>query len=107
VTEELGIALEPALQTTGLIRTSMGSEFCFSCRLSISFNRLLDIKAKSRTDREIDDLLSIDDSDDAVLSFLLDHDPDMVSSGRACLLLHGREAYGIDWYGEAVKQLSQ
>jgi 8-oxo-dGTP pyrophosphatase MutT (NUDIX family) len=107
VAEELGIALEATPQATGLIRTPMGSELCFSSRLPISFEQLVETKTAAKTDAEIDDLMEIPDSPAGILSFLLDHDPDVVSSGRACLLLHGRKAYGRDWYDKAIKLLSE
>jgi 8-oxo-dGTP pyrophosphatase MutT (NUDIX family) len=107
VLEELGLVLEAKPPATGLIRTAMGSELCFSSRLSISFDDLLEMKAKCSTDAELDDLMGIADSPTGVLSFLLDHDPDFVPSGRACLLLHGRNAYGKDWHDEATKHLSE
>jgi 8-oxo-dGTP pyrophosphatase MutT (NUDIX family) len=107
VAEELGIVLEAMPQVTGLIRTPMGSELCFSSRLSISFEQLLEAKIAAKTDAEIDDLMEIPDSPAGILSFLLDHDPDVVSSGRACLLLHGRETYGRGWYDKAIKFLSE
>jgi 8-oxo-dGTP pyrophosphatase MutT (NUDIX family) len=107
VAEELGIVLEATPQATGLIRTPMGSELCFSSRLPMSFGRLVETKTIAKIDAEIGDLMEIPDSPAGILSFLLDHDPEVVSSGRACLLLHGREAHGRDWYEEAMTRLSE
>jgi hypothetical protein len=107
VREELGVVLDGEPRATGLIRTAMGSEVCFSSSLSISFKALLETKAGARTDAEIDDLLGIGDSPTSVVSFLVEHSADVVPSGRACLLLHGRVAYGEQWYNEAVERLSE
>ncbi|HVN23513.1 MAG TPA: NUDIX hydrolase [Syntrophorhabdales bacterium] len=98
VREELGLILDNALCATGLVRAVYGSELCFCSRLPISFDDLLHIKAKSETDREIDALRAVEDSPSAVASFLSSHTSDFVPSGRACLLLYGRQAYGEDWY---------
>jgi 8-oxo-dGTP pyrophosphatase MutT (NUDIX family) len=98
VREELGLILECPLYGTGLVRAVYGSEICFYCRLPVSFERLLEIKANSETDCEIDALETIDDSPTAVASFLVRHATDFVPSGRACLLLYGRQAYGEHWY---------
>jgi hypothetical protein len=106
VREELGVVLDGEPLATGLIRTAMGSEVCFSSRLSISFETLLETKAGARTDAEIDDLLEIGDSPTSIVSFLAEHDRDIVPSGRACLLLHGRVKYGEEWYYEATERLS-
>ena len=103
VREELGLTIESPLYGTGLVRTVGGFELCFRCRLPISFQRLLEIKANGRTDSEIDALEAIDDSPSAVASFLVRHTADFVPSGRACLLLYGREAYGEDWYDSIAK----
>ena len=98
VREELGFILEGPLYGTGLVRAVYGAELCFYCCLQFSFERLLGIKANAETDCEIDALEAIDDSPAAVASFLVRHTTDFVPSGRACLLLYGREAYGEDWY---------
>ncbi len=103
VREELGLILDGSLYGTGLIRAVYGSELCFYCRLPVSFERLLEIKANSETDCEIDALEAIDDSPSAVASFLARHITDFVPSGRACLLLYGREAYGEHWYNNVAK----
>jgi hypothetical protein len=103
VREELGLILESPVYGTGLVRAVYGSELCFYCRLPISFERLLEIKANSETDCEIDVLETLDDSPAAVASFLARHTADFVPSGRACLLLYGREAYGEHWYDSIVK----
>jgi hypothetical protein len=107
VREELGVVLDGEPLATGLIRTAMGSEVCFSSSIPISFKALLETKAGAGTDGEIDDLLGIGDSPMSVMSFLMDHDRDIVPSGRACLLLHGRVAYGGQWYNEVVERLSE
>ncbi len=88
---------------TGLVRAVYGFELCFYCRLPISFERLLEIKANGETDCEIDALEAIEDSPAAVASFLVRHTTDFVPSGRACLLLYGREAYGEHWYDSHAK----
>ena len=98
VQEELALKLTGPLHATGLVRTTTGSELCFMSRLEISFEELLDIMDRGKTDAEIDTLITIDDSPAAVESFLALHPVDFVPSGRACLLLYGRVAYGEDWY---------
>ena len=103
VREELGLILEGPLYGTGLVRAVYGSELCFYCRLPISFERLLEIKANGETDCEIDALEAIEDSPAAVASFLVRHTTDLVPSGRACLILYGREAYGEHWYDSNAK----
>jgi 8-oxo-dGTP pyrophosphatase MutT (NUDIX family) len=103
VREELGLILDTPLYGTGLVRAVYGSELCFYCRLPVSFERLLEIKANGETDCEIDALEAIDDSPAAVASFLMRHIADFVPSGRACLLLYGREAYGEHWYDNIAK----
>ena len=103
VREELGLILEGPLYGTGLVRAVYGFELCFYSRLPISFERLLEIKADGETDCEIDALEAIEDSPAAVASFLVRHTTDFVPSGRACLLLYGREAYGEHWYDSNAK----
>jgi hypothetical protein len=103
VREELGLILEGPLYGTGLVRAVYGSELSFYCRLPISFESLLEIKANGDTDCEIDALEAIEDSPAAVASFLVHHTTDFVPSGRACLLLYGREAYGEHWYDSIVQ----
>lgn len=103
VREELGLILDGPLCATGLVRAVYGSELCFRCRLPISFEHLLEIKANGETDCEIDVLQALEDSPSAVASFLARHTTDFVPSGRACLLLYGREAYGETWYDSIVK----
>jgi hypothetical protein len=98
VREELGLILDGPLYGSGLVRSVYGSELCFYSRLPVSFERLLEIKANSETDSEIDVLEAVDDTPAAVASFLERHTIDFVPSGRACLLLYGREAYGERWY---------
>lgn len=101
VREELGIDLdEDSLSATGLIRTMYGSEICFRCVLDIPFSRLIETKANSETDSEIETLEALDDFPPAVAAFLASHPTDLVPSGRACLLLYGGEAYGERWYDE-------
>ena len=103
VREELGLILDGPLCVAGLVRAVYGSELCFYYRLPISFEHLLEIKADSETDCEIDALQAVEDSPSAVASFLVRHTTDFVPSGRACLLLYGREAYGESWYDSIVK----
>ncbi len=98
VREELGFILDSPLYVTGLVRAVYGSELCFFCRLPVSFEQLLEIKANGETDCEIDALQAVEDSPSAVASFLAHHTTDFVPSGRACLLLYGRDAYGQGWY---------
>jgi 8-oxo-dGTP pyrophosphatase MutT (NUDIX family) len=107
VREELGILLEHGVRCTGLVRTAMGSELCFSCPLDITFEGLLSTKAGSRTDAEIDELFALPDSPASILSFLTDHRPHVVPSGMACLLLHGRNRHGEVWYDRAIGALSR
>jgi hypothetical protein len=103
VREELGLILDGPLCVTGLVRAVYGSELCFCCRLPISFDHLLEIKANFETDCEIDALQALEDSPSAVASFLACHATDFVPSGKACLLLYGWEAYGEGWYDSIVK----
>ncbi|WP_028893125.1 NUDIX hydrolase [Syntrophorhabdus aromaticivorans] len=103
VREELALSIEDPVYATGLVRAIYGSELCFYSRLSISFNDLLEIKENGETDCEIDTLEEVEDSPSAVASFLAGHTGDFVPSGRACLLLYGREAYGAKWYEDAMK----
>jgi hypothetical protein len=103
VREELALSIEDPVYATGLVRAIYGSEFCFYSRLSMSFSDLLEIKEKGETDCEIDTLEGVEDSPSAVASFLAGHMKDFVPSGRACLLLYGREAYGAKWYENAMK----
>lgn len=102
VREELGLLLDGPVFSTGLVRTVYGSELCFYCRLSISFEQLVEVMARGETDREIDALEPLDDSPAAVASFLECHTADFVPAGRACLLLYGREAYGESWYDRVL-----
>lgn len=103
VREELGVDLdETHLSATGLVRTIYGSEICFRCRVTLSFDRLLAIQAGPGTDSEIETLEAVDDSPAAVAAFLAAHRADLVQSGRACLLLYGREAYGEEWHKAAA-----
>jgi 8-oxo-dGTP pyrophosphatase MutT (NUDIX family) len=102
VREELALALGPALYATGLVRTATGSELCFSCRLPVSFDEVLAIRKAGPTDHEIETLEAIEDAPPAVASFLAAQGADVVPSGRACILLHGRAAYGEAWYLEAT-----
>jgi hypothetical protein len=106
IVEELGVLLEGVNRCTGLISTSMGTELCFSTPLSTTFEGLLRTKSESVTDAEIDDLVSVEDEPDSIVRFLMDHSAEIVSSGRACLLLHCREKYGQECYTEAVRRLS-
>jgi 8-oxo-dGTP pyrophosphatase MutT (NUDIX family) len=107
VREELGVDLDGAhLCATGLIRALYGSELCFRCRVSISFDDLLRIQAGLGEDSEIEKLQALDDSPEAVASFLTAHLEDLAPPGRACLLLSGREAYGEEWY-EAARGLGE
>ena len=102
VREELGVDLDrQRLYATGLVRTMYGCELCFRGSVSLSFDRLLEMQANSATDSEIEALQSIDDSPSAIAAFLAAHLTDLVPSGRACLLLYGREAYGEGWYRAA------
>lgn len=103
VREELALSIEDPLYATGLVRAVYGSELCFYSRLSISFDDLLEIKEKGETDCEIDTLEEVEDSPSVVASFLAGHIKDFVPSGRACLLLYGREAYGAKWYEDTIK----
>ncbi|OPY75051.1 MAG: hypothetical protein A4E65_03653 [Syntrophorhabdus sp. PtaU1.Bin153] len=103
VCEELALSIEDPLYAMGLVRTVYGSELCFYNRLSISFSDLLEIKEKGETDCEIDTLEGVEDSPSAVASFIAGHMGDFVPSGRACLLLYGREAYGAKWYEDTMK----
>jgi 8-oxo-dGTP pyrophosphatase MutT (NUDIX family) len=99
VREELGLDLrEDHLCATGLVRALYGSELCFRCRLTLSFDDVLKIQAGPRVDSEIETLEAVDDSPLAVAAFLAAHPADMAPPGRACLLLYGREAYGEEWY---------
>jgi hypothetical protein len=99
VQEELGVELDrQRLRATGLVRTMHGCELCFRGSVSLSFDRLLEVQADSATDSEIEALQPIDDSPSAITAFLASHVTDLVPSGRACLLLYGREAYGEGWY---------
>ncbi len=85
VREELGVDLdETHLSATGLVRTIYGSEICFRCRVTLSFDRLLAIQAGPGTDSEIETLEALDDSPAAVAAFLAAHRADLVQSGRAC-----------------------
>jgi 8-oxo-dGTP pyrophosphatase MutT (NUDIX family) len=105
VHEELGVDLDEAhFCATGLVRALYGSELCFRCRVSISFDDLLRIQAGLGEDSEIEKLQPLDDAPDAVASFLAAHLADLAPPGRACLLLYGREAYGEEWY-EAARGL--
>ena len=105
VHEELGVDLDEAhFCATGLVRALYGSELCFRCRVSISFDDLLRIQAGLGEDSEIEKLQPLDDAPDAVASFLAAHLADLALPGRACLLLYGREAYGEEWY-EAARGL--
>ncbi len=103
VREELGVDLHGApLSATGLVRTAYGSEICFRCSLALSFDHLLMIQAGSTTDAEIETLEPVDNSPGALAAFLAAHTADFVPSGRACLLLYGREAYGEGWRPAAL-----
>ena len=105
VHEELGVDLDEAhLCATGLVRALYGSELCFRCRVSISFDDLLRIQAGLAENSEIEKLQALDDSPEAVASFLSAHLEDLAPPGRACLLLYGCEAYGEEWY-EAARGL--
>jgi len=105
VHEELGVDLDEAhLRATGLVRALYGSELCFRCRVSISFDDLLMIRAGLGEDSEIEKLQALDDSPEAVASFLSAHLEHLAPPGKACLLLYGREAYGEEWY-EAARGL--
>ena len=102
VREELGVDLdEGRLFATGLIRALYGSEVCFSCCLALSFDDVLRVQDCLGKDSEIETLQSVADSPDAVASFLAAHPTDLAPPGRACLLLHGRETYGEEWYEAA------
>jgi 8-oxo-dGTP pyrophosphatase MutT (NUDIX family) len=106
VLEELGVTIPAGLVATGLVRTSVGSELCFSCRLDHTFDDILKIKTQGKTDAEIDELLALPDRPNRVLAFLEEHLDEIVPSGRACLLLHGLHNYDEEWYGAAVKRFS-
>jgi len=98
VGEELGVDLDEAhLCATGLVRALYGSEICFRCRLAQSFDDVLKIQTGFGADSEIETLQALDDSPEAVSSFLTAHSLDLAPPGRACLLLYGREAYGEEW----------
>lgn len=103
VREELALSIEDPVYATGLVRAIYGSELCFYSHLSISFDDLLKIKEEGDTDCEIDILEGMEDSPSALASFLAGHTSDFVPSGRACLLLYGREAYGAKWYEDTMK----
>jgi hypothetical protein len=74
------------------------------CRLAQSFDDVLKIQTGLGADSEIETLQALDDSPEAVSSFLTAHSPDLAPPGRACLLLYGREAYGEEWY-EGAREL--
>ncbi len=102
IQEELGSAPEGPVYATSLVRAVYGSELCFFSRLRLSFDDLLQVQAGGGTDAEIDSLVGIDDAPAALASFLNRHPVDLVPSGRACLLMYGREAYGKRWYDSIV-----
>ncbi len=105
VGEELGVDLDEArLCATGLVRALYGSEICFRCRLALSFDDVLKIQTGLGADSEIETLQAVDDSPEAVSSFLTAHSRNLAPPGRACLLLYGREAYGEGWY-EGAREL--
>ncbi len=106
VREELGVELDRArLFATGLVRTIYGSELCFRGDVALSFDDLLKMQAGPATDSEIETLQALHDSPPAVAGFLAAHPTDLVPSGRACLLLYGREAYGEGWYNAEAEKM--
>ncbi len=94
VREELAVTINTPLCATGLVGTAGGAELCFYSRLALSFADLLDIKAIGPTDGEIDTLMTIDNAPEAIDAFLTSHPRDFVPSGRACLMLYSRIAFG-------------
>jgi 8-oxo-dGTP pyrophosphatase MutT (NUDIX family) len=104
VREETGLKIDTP-SGTGLVRTVGGSELCFYYRLSLSSPEVLEIKAREKTDSEIEHVEFIDDSPRSIATFLSAHSIDLVPSGMACLLLYGREAYGDAWYHRTMGQL--
>jgi hypothetical protein len=99
VREELGIEPDDTcLKATGIIRAHYGSEVCFYCRLTESFDEVLRVCTGMGPDSEIEVLEFIHDSPLEIAVFLTAHVTDMAPPGRACLLLYGRQAYGDDWY---------
>jgi len=106
VLEELGVRMPQELISTGLVRTSMGSELCFSCPLDLGFDELLSGMGGGNTDAEIGQLLALPDDSRSVNLFLKERLNDMVPSGIACLLLHGRYRYERGWYGHTTEKLS-
>lgn len=106
VLEELGARMPRELISTGLVRTSMGSELCFSCPLDLGFDELLSGMGRGNTDAEIGQLLALPDDSRSVSLFLKERQNDMVPSGMACLFLHGRYHYAEGWYGRTGGELS-
>lgn len=102
VREELGLDLDEGdLVATGLVRARYSSEVCFRWRAPLSFDDVTETLARGKTDSEIETLEALDDSPPAAAAFLDAHFRDMAPPGRACLLLHGRDAYGEEWYEAA------
>jgi hypothetical protein len=102
VLEELGVNIDSnRLCATGLVRTIYGSELCFYCNLSCTFDDLMKRQECFATDAEIERLYYVEDSPSALAAFLVAHSADLVPSGRASLLFYGQETYGNDWYETA------
>jgi 8-oxo-dGTP pyrophosphatase MutT (NUDIX family) len=106
VLEEIGVGLKDEnLICTGLVRNLVirHPEVCFRAAIDQTFDEVVKISTTSHLDGEIDELLGIDDTAEAVARFIALHQEDIVATGKACLLLYGKYRYGNSWFEDMVR----
>jgi len=84
--------------------TTPHAELCFLTRLHIP---LAEVHKRQPEDDEIQHLLSLPITAESLQAFLLDHHGNMSATGEPNLILYGRWKFGVMWYEEVMKQLTQ
>ncbi|MDP9314407.1 MAG: NUDIX hydrolase [Chloroflexota bacterium] len=105
--EETGIAPGAHQQTycTGLVYDTqiLHPELCFSTHVTETFDTICTYQSQ---DREVIKLESIDNDPHSVAGWLMQlHGRQLVGTAEACLLLHGRLAFGEAWFDTTLSAL--
>lgn len=84
--------------------TTPHAELCFLTRLHIS---LAEVRKRQPEDDEIQHLLSLPITAESLRAFLLAHHGNISATGEPNLILYGRWKFGVIWYEDVMKQLTQ
>ena len=106
VREETGISLEPGkLFFLGVVKDKIipHYEFQYLTRITAPFSTVIDGMRKAKTDGEVSELEFVDATPESLRNFIQSNQGKISATGESCLLVTGRNLFGIDWYEEMLK----